>query len=170
MAKLPHGNACLQARELGGNAPQQAAWCARCGAWWCLRQTPAGYAGTQTSPAPKYPQRRVHAKRLTANYRFDSGQACLMWRSVVPPPVASRPCWCGDHASAFTAALCDVSRNTGPASAPPPATHTATALSLPPLASCRSSGAHCVHSHAHMSTLVSTAIALLPVRLLHSLI
>ncbi len=29
-----------------------------------------------------------------------------MWRSAVPPPVASRPFWWGDHPIAFTAAVC----------------------------------------------------------------
>ena len=71
-----------------------------------------------------------------------------MWRSEVPPPEASRPCWCGDQARALTAAVCEVSRNTGAASLPPPAAHTATALSLPPLASCRSSGDHCARALA----------------------
>lgn len=28
----------------------------------------------------------------------------LMHLSAVPPPDASNPCWCGDHAIAFTAA------------------------------------------------------------------
>jgi len=70
-----------------------------------------------------------------------------MCLSLVPPPVASRPRWCGDHASALTAAVCAVPRKTASApplpAPPPPAAHTATALSLPPLASCRSSGDHC---------------------------
>lgn len=30
----------------------------------------------------------------------------LMHLSAVPPPDASNPCWCGDHASALTAAVC----------------------------------------------------------------
>ena len=36
-----------------------------------------------------------------------------MHRSAVPPPEHSSPCWCGDHAIAFTAAVCSLNRNTG---------------------------------------------------------
>lgn len=36
-----------------------------------------------------------------------------MHRSAVPPPDARSPCWCGDHAMAFTAAVCSVRRSIG---------------------------------------------------------
>eukprot|EP00963_Diacronema_lutheri_P004320 scaffold324_cov326-Pavlova_lutheri.AAC.42 len=59
-----------------------------------------------------------------------------MQRSAVPPPEASKPCWWGDHAMPFTAALCSVNRSTGAAVA---AFHTRSWLSFPPDASSRSS-------------------------------
>lgn len=62
-----------------------------------------------------------------------------MHRSAVPPPLASRPCWCGDHAMAFTAAACSQKRSDGAVLCP---FHTSKRLSLPPLASSRSSGLH----------------------------
>ena len=36
-----------------------------------------------------------------------------MHRSAVPPPLARSPCWCGDHAIAFTAATWLENRPTG---------------------------------------------------------
>ncbi len=36
-----------------------------------------------------------------------------MQRSAVPPPDASKPCWWGDHAMAFTAALWSLNLMTG---------------------------------------------------------
>ena len=60
-----------------------------------------------------------------------------MQRSAVPPPLTSRPCWWGDQAMAFTAAWCSEKRSTGCALC---WCHTNSWLSLPPLASSRSSG------------------------------
>jgi hypothetical protein len=59
--------------------------------------------------------------------------------SAVPPPDARRPCWCGDHAIALTAAVCCVSRNTGCCDR---WFHTNSWLSFPPEASSRSSCDH----------------------------
>mmetsp|Transcript_18353 Transcript_18353/g.58532 ORF Transcript_18353/g.58532 Transcript_18353/m.58532 type:complete len:203 (-) Transcript_18353:704-1312(-) len=61
-----------------------------------------------------------------------------MHRSAVPPPEASRPDWCGDHAIAFTAAQCSPKRQRG--SERRLASQTSNLLSLPPEASCRPSG------------------------------
>ena len=71
-----------------------------------------------------------------------------MWRSEVPPPDASRPAWCGDQASALTAAECARRRHSGAAPAPAPGSHTATVLSLPPLASWPLPCAHCARGGA----------------------
>ncbi len=74
-----------------------------------------------------------------------------MWRSEVPPPEASRPAWWGDQASALTAAVCCRKRQTGGAAEPAPGAHTATVLSLPPLASCTSPAAHCMPATESLS-------------------
>lgn len=65
-------------------------------------------------------------------------QKRIHW-SAVPPPLASRPCWCGDHAMAFTAARCSVYVWTGLLLV---TFHTNSLLSLPPLARCWWSGDH----------------------------
>mmetsp|Transcript_11178 Transcript_11178/g.38072 ORF Transcript_11178/g.38072 Transcript_11178/m.38072 type:complete len:221 (+) Transcript_11178:472-1134(+) len=62
-----------------------------------------------------------------------------MQRSAVPPPDASRPFWCGDHAIAFTAAVCSLKRSTGLVEC---GCQTKSLLSLPPEASCRPSWDH----------------------------
>ena len=62
-----------------------------------------------------------------------------MQRSAVPPPLASRPCWCGDHAIALTAAVWSPNLMVGAVECNP---HTYSWLSLPPLAISRSSGDH----------------------------
>jgi hypothetical protein len=59
--------------------------------------------------------------------------------SAVPPPDASRPCWCGDHAMAFTAAVCSANRIAGVSLF---SSQMQSWLSLPPDASCRLSGDH----------------------------
>ena len=63
----------------------------------------------------------------------------LMHRSAVPPPEASRPCWCGDQPIALTAAECSLNLARcwvldG--------LQTISLLSLPPLASWLSSKLH----------------------------
>lgn len=75
-----------------------------------------------------------------------SARARLMCRSLVPPPDASRPAWCGDHASALTAAVCWRKRHSGGPAPRAPGAQTATVLSLPPLASCALPGAHCARA------------------------
>ena len=81
-----------------------------------------------------------------------------MWRSEVPPPEASRPAWWGDQASALTAAVCCRKRQTGGAAEPVPGAHTATVLSLPPLASCALPGAHCMPATSHSAVKPNTPI------------
>ena len=76
-----------------------------------------------------------------------------MHLSAVPPPDASRPCWCGDHAMALTAAVWSENFRTGLADA---WFQMYSWLSLPPDAICLSSGDHfsphtCTHAH-HIST------------------
>ena len=66
----------------------------------------------------------------------------LMHLSAVPPPDAMRPCWCGLHAIAFTAAWCPTNRWMGSVLDDWPGCQTIKRLSLPPLASSRSSGDH----------------------------
>lgn len=63
----------------------------------------------------------------------------MMLGSAVPLPLASRPRWCGDHASARTAALCLVIFATGMWDRELQRTRL---LSLPPLASWVPSGDH----------------------------
>lgn len=63
----------------------------------------------------------------------------LIHRSAVPPPLASRPCWWGDHAMALTAAKCSVYVCTGFTLV---MFHTNSLLSLPPDAKCWWSGDH----------------------------
>jgi len=63
----------------------------------------------------------------------------LIHLSAVPPPDARRPCWCGDHAIALTAAVCSVKRNTGCCDR---WFQTSSWLSFPPEASSRSSCDH----------------------------
>lgn len=63
----------------------------------------------------------------------------LIHLSAVPPPDARRPCWCGDHAIALTAAVCSVSLNIGCCER---WFHTSSWLSFPPDASSRSSCDH----------------------------
>ena len=62
-----------------------------------------------------------------------------MHRSAVPPPDASRPCWCGDHAMAFTAAVWSENFSTGLGDC---WVQMYSWLSFPPEAICRSSGDH----------------------------
>lgn len=62
-----------------------------------------------------------------------------MQRSAVPPPEATRPCWCGDHAMALTAAWCSEKRMVGTVLLMP---QMKSWLSFPPEASSRSSGDH----------------------------
>lgn len=62
-----------------------------------------------------------------------------MHRSAVPPPEANNPCWCGDHAIAFTAAKCDEYVWTGESEC---CVHTYSLLSLPPEARHCPSGDH----------------------------
>ncbi len=71
-----------------------------------------------------------------------------MQRSAVPPPLASRPCWWGDQAMAFTAAAWSPKRKMGEFECWFQMNNW---LSLPPLAISRSSGDHfkphtCMHS------------------------
>lgn len=60
-------------------------------------------------------------------------------RSAVPPPLAKSPWWCGDHAIAFTAAICSEYDCTGLKLC---WFHTWSRLSLPPLARYWLSGDH----------------------------
>ena len=62
-----------------------------------------------------------------------------MHLSAVPPPEASSPCWWGDHAMAFTAALWSLNLMTGEVEF---RFQMYSWLSLPPLAISRSSGDH----------------------------
>lgn len=62
-----------------------------------------------------------------------------MQRSAVPPPLANSPWWCGDHAIAFTAAICSEYDWTGLNEC---WFHTYRRLSLPPLARYWLSGDH----------------------------
>ena len=62
-----------------------------------------------------------------------------MHRSAVPPPLARRPCWYGDQAIAFTAAVCSWNRATGAAFR---TLQMNSLLSLPPDASCCASNDH----------------------------
>ena len=62
-----------------------------------------------------------------------------MQRSAVPPPDAKRPCWCGDHAMAFTAALWSLNLMIGEVEF---RFQMYSWLSLPPLATSLSSGDH----------------------------
>ena len=75
-----------------------------------------------------------------------------MHRSAVPPPDASSPCWCGDHAMAFTAAVWSPYRSTGCWEL---ADHTKSWLSFPPDASSRSSYDH---FKPHTSLLCPTSL------------
>lgn len=63
----------------------------------------------------------------------------LIVRSAVPPPETSNPCWCGDHAMAFTAALWSLNFKTGSLD---PIFHTKSLLSFPPEHNCCSSKDH----------------------------
>lgn len=67
-------------------------------------------------------------------------QAHRMHLSAVPPPDANRPCWCGDHAMAFTAAVWSLNLSWAEDM---DADQISSWLSFPPEASCRSSGDHC---------------------------
>ena len=62
-----------------------------------------------------------------------------MQRSAVPPPDARRPCWCGDQAMAFTAAVWLLNLSTGLVECRP---QMYSWLSLPPEAISLSSGDH----------------------------
>ncbi len=62
-----------------------------------------------------------------------------MHLSAVPPPDASRPCWCGDQAMALTAAVWSENFSTGVLDC---WFQMYSWLSLPPDASCLSSGDH----------------------------
>ena len=57
----------------------------------------------------------------------------LIVRSAVPPPETKSPCWWGDHANAFTAALCFIKLKTGAVEC---MFHRLRRLSFPPEASC----------------------------------
>jgi len=59
--------------------------------------------------------------------------------SAVPPPLASRPLWCGLQAIALTAARCSPNLQVGLESVPP---QMKSLLSLPPLASWKVSAFH----------------------------
>jgi len=63
----------------------------------------------------------------------------LIRRSAVPPPLANRPCWWGDHAIALTAARCSAYVCTGPTLR---VFQTNSLLSFPPDAKCWWSGDH----------------------------
>ena len=65
-----------------------------------------------------------------------------MFLSAVPPPEASSPAWWGDHATALTAAVWSLKRQRGTVGSPWFSAQTKSLLSLPPLASIRSSGDH----------------------------
>ena len=62
-----------------------------------------------------------------------------MVRSAVPPPDTNSPCWCGDQATALTAAWWSQYFKIGSEEWP---FHTRSLLSLPPEHSCCSSGDH----------------------------
>ena len=63
----------------------------------------------------------------------------FMFLSAVPPPEAKRPCWCGDQATALTAAIWSENLNNGLVDL---AFHIINLLSLPPEHNCCSSGDH----------------------------
>jgi hypothetical protein len=63
----------------------------------------------------------------------------LIVRSAVPPPETKSPCWCGDHATAFTAAKWSQYLRIGSVQW---LFHTSNLLSLPPEHSCCSSKDH----------------------------
>ena len=63
----------------------------------------------------------------------------LIVLSAVPPPETSRPCWCGDQAMAFTAAVWSLNFSTGSLEW---LFQTNNLLSFPPEQSCCSSGLH----------------------------
>lgn len=93
------------------------------GCWWVARQARWAACMTEVRHRRQHAQPQLHPAPAQAPPTWlpvsmhCSGCPVVvfqkrMQRSAVPPPEASRPCWCGDQAMALTAA-CEWDREGG---------------------------------------------------------